>query len=309
MSSLSALLTVSGEAATQVRDPVAASELFTQGREMLKEGDLNKACGLFAESLRFDPAVGTILNLAECEQRRGHLALALYQWQQAINLAQATHDEREHFARERHDALKPKVPTLTVLLAPDAPDGTIVIREGLLLTAASLGRPLPVNPGEQHVTVKAPGHQEARITINLSEGQHKVITAQPGARVNSRPKPRVPKSTEPDDSTGTTWAYIFGGVGAAGIVAASISGVMLMHNKKTLDAHCDDQNRCDSTGLDAADSSKTLVPINTIAWAVGIAGLGAGAYLFVSSTPSGSTRPDAARWRTPGAYVQLNGIF
>ena len=310
--SLSALVVASNAAHAQGRDPAAATELFTQGREMLKNGDVDKACPLFAESLRLDPAVGTALNLAECEERRGQLTGALRAWQQAINLAEATNDERGEVARERFDALSPKVPRLTIVLTPDAPEGTKVLRENVELGEATFGRPLPVDPGKHVITITAPGRQDEHKTIVLGEGDDKTLTVSPGAPLEPDgppPKPPIVDAGVNDGSSQRTMAYVLGGVGAAGVLAAAVSGVMLMNSRKSVDDHCDDQNRCDREGLDAADKGKTLVPINTIAWAVGVAGLGAGAYFYFTAPPPDAASPNATGWRPSGAYVQVQGQF
>jgi hypothetical protein len=305
LAGLGAVVLAVGVAHAQGRDPVAATELFTQGREMLKTGDFDKACPLFAESLRLDPAVGTALNLAECEERRGHLASALRSWQQAINLAEATQDERGQVAQQRYDTLVSRVPHLTIVLAPGAPKGTTVLREEVVLGKAALGRPLPLDPGKHVITVRAPDHEDAVLTAILAEGETKTLTVAPGP-VTRRVAP-PPKPVEVvDGSSQRTLAYVLGGVGAAGILAATVTGVMLLDSRKTVNAHCDDADRCDQEGMDAADLGRTLVPINTIAWAVGVAGLGAGTYLYLSA-PSGSGPASGAR--PSGAYVQVGGSF
>lgn len=305
MASLGALMFASGFAHAQGRDPVAATELFTQGREMLKNGDLEKACPLFAESLRLDPAVGTALNLAECEERRGQLTSALRAWQQAINLAEANNDERGQVAQQRYDALLPTVPRLTIVLAPDSPGGTTVMREEVLLGSATLGRPLPVDPGRHVITVRAPKRKETRVTIVLDPGDARTVTVSPGPLLKPDPVRGPVIEVKDDGKSQRTLAYVLGGVGVAGIVAATVSGVMLLDSRKRVDEHCDDSNRCDQEGLDAADRGKLLVPINTVAWVVGVAGLGAGTYFYLSAPP-----PSVSTSATPsGAYLQLRGTF
>lgn len=303
LASLGALLFVPDVAHAQGRDPVAATELFTQGREMLKNGDLEKACPLFAESLRLDPAVGTAMNLAECEERRGQLTSALRAWQQAINLAEANNDERGQVAQQRYDALLPTVPRLTIVLAPNAPEGTTVMRKDVLLGSATLGRSLPVDPGTYVVTVTAPGRKDTRVTIVLDAGDTRTLTVSPGALRDPEPVRDPVVEVKDDGKTQRTLAYVLGGVGIAGIVAATVSGVMLIDTRKRVDEHCDDSNRCEQEGLDAADRGKILVPVNTIAWVVGVAGLGAGTYFYLSAPPPPSVGSPS------GAYLQLRGTF
>jgi hypothetical protein len=57
-------------------DSAAAEALFREGRDAAKHGDLETACADFAESQRLDPAPGTLLNLAECEEKLGRVASA-----------------------------------------------------------------------------------------------------------------------------------------------------------------------------------------------------------------------------------------
>jgi hypothetical protein len=58
------------------RDPAAAEALFQQGKAALDRGDLDVACGKLRESHRLDPAVGTLFNVADCEERRGKTGTA-----------------------------------------------------------------------------------------------------------------------------------------------------------------------------------------------------------------------------------------
>ena len=307
---LSASVLVCAEARSE-GDPVAATELFTQGRDLIKEGKIDRACPLFEESLRLDPKVGTALNLADCVERSGQLAMALHHWQQAINLAEATKDERGQVAQQRLDALSPRVPRLTVRLAPGAPADAEVYREKVRLGDAALGQALPVNPGEHVIIVKASGHEASRKVLRIAPGDRKDIVVDAGPLLGSTkpatPTPGEDTSANPSDRT---LAYVVGGVGAAGIVVAAVTGVMLLNKRKVVDDHCDDQNRCDADGLGAADDGKLLVPINTVAWAIGIGGLGAGTYLYLTASPGKPKAEGTSRaWAPTGGTVQVGGAF
>src|SRR5258708_2013252 len=64
-------------------DVNAADALFQSAKAAMDRGDLATACPRFAESQRLDPAVGTTLNLGECEARSGKLAAALAHYEEA----------------------------------------------------------------------------------------------------------------------------------------------------------------------------------------------------------------------------------
>lgn len=72
---VSAALSVSTTSLAQDETPAQVAEsLFREGRDAVKKGDYAVACPKFAESQRLDPANGTLLNLALCEEGWGRLA-------------------------------------------------------------------------------------------------------------------------------------------------------------------------------------------------------------------------------------------
>ena len=64
-------------AAAQAHDRAAGEALFQEGRRLMKTHDFAPACSKFEESLRLDPATGTLLNLADCEEQLGHTATCM----------------------------------------------------------------------------------------------------------------------------------------------------------------------------------------------------------------------------------------
>ena len=83
-----AILTSASRASAEGRDAACAEALFLKGKELLASGSVDEACSLFSESLRIDPATGTLMNLADCEERQGKFASA---WQRERG---NPHDER-----------------------------------------------------------------------------------------------------------------------------------------------------------------------------------------------------------------------
>src|SRR5580692_11189003 len=85
---------VSGsEARAESIDPAVADALFRKGREAAEKGDWATACPKFAESQRLDPAPGTLLNLADCEEHLGQLASAYEHFKTAVE-TMAPSDDR-----------------------------------------------------------------------------------------------------------------------------------------------------------------------------------------------------------------------
>lgn len=310
---------VASNAAADGKDPAAADALFREGREAMKRGDYAAACPRFAESQRLDPAGGTVLNLAECESKMGRLASAWQHYQEAADTLPAGDPRRDH-AKAQAAALDKRLPRLVVRLQPDAPAGTKVQRDGVEWSSVALGSALPVDPGRHVITVTSPGHADSRIEVILSEAERKELSVTAGAVLDTGDKrglgaqadaPAASTNATRADATsrgsgGRTWAYVAGGVGAAGLVVATISGLMLMSKNKTIDSHCDADKTCDDAGLDAASGAKGLVPINTVSWVVAVAGIGTGTYLFLTSGPS-----EKATTGTPttGLGLRWGGVF
>lgn len=88
------------------RDIAAAEAAFQGAKRAMAAGDFVKACGLFRESLRFDRASGTLLNLAQCEEKVGDRSSALQHYLAAeAEASKNGQRDRAAFARERAAAL------------------------------------------------------------------------------------------------------------------------------------------------------------------------------------------------------------
>jgi hypothetical protein len=96
-----------------------AEALFRRGRASAAAGDHASACVAFAESLRLEWAPGTLLNLADCEERTGQTARA---WADFVRLERAVPpaDARKDLAHQRAAALAPRLARMTVAFATDA---------------------------------------------------------------------------------------------------------------------------------------------------------------------------------------------
>src|SRR5262245_45677325 len=108
-------LSVSGIAAAQSErsDAAAAEALFREGRAAADAGNHEKACKKFAESNRLDPAPGTVFNLADCEEKLGHVATAWTLFREVTQKLPSS-DERHRIAMARATALEPRLPKLSI---------------------------------------------------------------------------------------------------------------------------------------------------------------------------------------------------
>src|SRR5579863_8518518 len=101
---LGLLFALERPAAAQGGGAATATTLFQEGREAAKKGDYATACAKMEESFRLDPAVGTLLNLADCQEHMGHPASAWQRFREAADKL-APSDDRLVAVKQRLAAL------------------------------------------------------------------------------------------------------------------------------------------------------------------------------------------------------------
>ncbi len=310
-------------ALADTRDPAAAAALFEAGRQAATRGDWATACPKFAESERLDPAPGTLLNLADCEEHLGHLASAWEAWHEALS-SLPPGDDRVGPVRKRAAALDARIPRLTVRLTADAPAGASVHRDALELAAASLGVPLPVDPGAHVVRVDAPGREPASTSVTLAEGESRVLEVSAGAAIAPEPPPAQPAPPPPAPPPPAaeappaapahpvlrTTGFVLGIAGLASLAAGGVTGALAFAQKSTVQGHCPQPRGCDQTGLDAAQSGHTYATVSDVTFIAGGALFAAGAALVLLNPAKASPATGWLFAPAPGgASVGWRGSF
>jgi hypothetical protein len=201
-------------------DPAAAQKLFEEAIELRGAGRWPEACRKFAASMKLDPSVGTLLNVAKCHEREGKLATALGEYERGRVMNRGTPDAVRKAAIEEHissemSALKPRVPMLAITVEPML-DGLEIMRGEHALPVEALGEELPVDPGDVVVRATAPSHQ-GQARIQLAEGDRKTIhvTLSEVERPADPPPDRPITPVTADDGGVPVWAWISGGIGLA----------------------------------------------------------------------------------------------
>ncbi|WP_437834202.1 hypothetical protein [Sorangium sp. So ce1153] len=313
-------------------DIAAAEELFNRGLADMQAGRYATGCKALAESERLDPQPGTLFTLAACEADWGRIATAVTRFGEYLALFErmtpaqrARQGERPELARQRREQLSPRVPRLALSLPPGAPAGTVVRRDGLVLGEAALGIPLPVDPGEHVLSIQAPGGPALEQSIKIAAGETRELTLAlkgtpaPGAPAPppASPTPAAPRAAPAPAPLGPdapaapagrrTAVYVVGGLGAAGLVLGGITGALVFGKKGLAAEHCGskigvrDPGVCDATGADAGSSAITMARVSTIAFGVGLAGLGAAAVLYVTEPKHPGVASSASqRWVSAG---------
>ena len=260
-----------------------AAALFKEGRAAMQRDAFAEACPKFAESAKLDPAPGTILNLALCQEALGRIGQALESFRIVIALLPPD-DERVPFAKEHAGALEPRVPRLTLLVPPEVPASAKVLCDGEEVAHADLGVADPIEPGSHEVTLRIPGERDARFPITLVEGERRTLMLRPRAAP-------IAQTTIPWRTVG----FVAGGVGVASLAASAITGALVLDKKATVDASCHGTAVCDTQeGVDAASAGGTLAAISTITFLAGAALAGAGVYLVLTRDDGAPAAPSGA---------------
>ena len=300
-------------------DPAAAAALFQEGREAAKRGDYLTACPKLGDSYRLDPAVGTLLNLADCNEHLGKLATAWQLFRQAAERL-TPDDDRMAAAQRRIAALAPRVPHLTIGVSKSAPAGTKVTRGGVDLGSGSLGAVLPIDPGRHVVVVTAPERSERRFDVEMAEGQSHHLMVEPGgllpqptsAALQGTPPVATASSSGKTGGIGTVRVIgiVVGSVGVAGLAVAIGTGLILPSKESAVLARCDADKRCDQEGYAAAQEGQTLAALNTTMWFAGGIVTGVGVALILAGGED--TKPSTAIQLNPlpgGAGASVLGRF
>lgn len=303
--SLCAVLTV----APQVRaagdsegGAAAAESLFQEGRKLAESKRYGDACPKFAASYKIAPAIGTLLNLADCYEKNGQLASAWARFHEAIAFAQRLgRADREQTARDRADKLERRLIKLSIVSASNAID---VKLDGNPIDPAVLGTPIPVDPGKHTIEASAKGKKPFSATIEVSDKSRSPSIEIPA--LEDEPKDsKAPKESkdpgvieppsEPTSgwSTQKTLGLITAGAGVLGLGVGGYFGLKTQSTWKEAQTYCDGLT-CDQEGVDLASQAKSTGNLSTIGFVAGGALLLGGAVLFFTA-PSGKSTGRAPR--------------
>jgi hypothetical protein len=293
----------------------AADALFDSARANMTKGAFAEACEQFRASDKLDPAVGTELNLADCEERRGRFASA---WElfRTVSEKLPDNDERAPMAHERARALQPRVPKLTLTLAAGAPKNSTLRDGDVDLGSAAFGVALPMDPGTHDFVVSAFGFEPRTFQVRLAEGDTQAVTVSPGAALHTSASSSAPIPRENDEngekrpknhgSDTRTLGFALAGVGVTGVGVGAVAGLLMLGEKHTVTDECNPDKSCSSTGVSAAKSARTLEMVSNVGWIVGAAALGAGAYFIFSAAPSKPSTTLALSSTAVGGQLSLS---
>jgi hypothetical protein len=307
---LAALLTVGFAQAQQPVPPPPpgldageqeAQQLFLDGREAVKKGDLVQAAAKFQRSFEIRPTPGTLLNLASVEEQTGKLVRSLQHFEAALKLL-PENDERRPVATEGADRVRPRIPSLRIDRAAGAPADMTIRLDGAPVAASTLGAYQPMDPATYSVSTSAPGHEDRRYEVKLNESMHTTVAVEPGKELDKvRAAPVVTMATAGRPTVVQAVGIGALGVGLTGLAIGAVTGVLALVKKGDAASACPVATSCTSTiGLDAASTGKTLAGVSTASFVVGLAGVVSGVALVIGGRERPAPTATLAPWVLPG---------
>jgi len=324
---LSAIVTTSTITfADTISDAAAAEALFEGAKSLMRQGRYDEACPKLVESQRLDAGIGTLLALGLCYEKSGKTASAWATYREVVAAAQQAHQtDRKRIAQEHANLLSKRLAYLTVIVpqADGALASFVVERDGVVLTGASFGVAVPVNPGEHILIAKADGKKPAQVRVVVEEAARvsaelplledepaPALAAEPQAESTKEERGQRSAPVTPDSrSNGTThsapWkavGYAIGGVGVLGVGLGVAFGLTASSAKERAD--CDAAGFCDPDELATARHHATVA---TVGFAVGGA-LIAGGLGLVLLSPN-SSRPSTPSVALRGTSLVIAGAW
>jgi len=293
------------------QDSATARALFDEGRALAKDGKYAAACPKFEESSRIEPGIGTSYNLADCYEHVGRTASAWSVFLEAASKARlAGQVDREKAARDRADALAPKLARLTVVVPAQARvPGLEVRRDGSLLGEPMWGQALPVDPGKHTVRVSAPGYRPWSSEFEGSPEKSQSVSVPPLIKItdsSSGPTADADATSPPSGNSQRTAGLVVAGVGVVGVAVGSVFGLKARSKWNDAQSHCE-ARLCDDAGVSLTSDAKTAATLSTIGFGVGMVGLVTGAVLWLSA-PSKSKDPVGSIGLAPLAGPAATGL-
>ena len=290
----------------------SAERLFGEGLKLAHSGDCVRARDKFTESYAADPAPGTLINWALCEEKLGRSATALELLRLADHALPQNHPKRAGMVKHM-DALAKRAPILRLRMTSALPPGATVLMDGAMLDPNLLAQGALGDPGPHVIEMRAPGREDRRYEVTLSEGTTLEVTVEPGPPRTASPgggSPNAAQAGNEPSSSSTTLGWALAGGGLTAIGVGAVTGLLASSKWSEVQANCNVADKtCNDAGIQASNAGDTLSTVSTVAFITGGASLAVGGYLLLTKRNA----PASARLSTavgPAMMgVRLGGEF
>lgn len=273
-----------------------AKDLFARGRELRSANDCGSAAPLFRKAWTIYPqGLGSLRNLAECEEQLGHFASARRSW---LDLRRALitapndpkYDGWDKDSEEAAARLKQKVASFVVDVYVRGPQGEELANDrsgveifvnGESAGTTLVGTPLERDPGSYLIRAQRVDAPPVEQTVILAAGDNPHVTI----RLERKPPPPG-GSASASSSNLKTVGWIALGVGGASLVASGITFLVRQSARSELDEKCGanaETGPCPTSLEGTIDTGKLMSVLSPVFLGIGVVGVGGGLALILTS--------------------------
>jgi len=243
-------------------DAAAADALFQQAKALTDKQQWAEACPKFEASYRLDKTLGTLLNLADCEEHVDRIAAAWAHWGEAVELAEKAGDKRAEYAGKRRAAIKDRVPKIQLDVSAGK-SALAVLRDGVRIDPAAYGVPLPSDPGSHTITVRRGDETLVEKKIDARERETAALKLDLEAIERAAPPPASSVRRK------AGWGVLGSGVGLVALAGGLEIGALVTKSRTGAAGACV-QGLCTPTGFGTVNRARALA--NAGQW-IGIGGI------------------------------------
>jgi hypothetical protein len=187
--------------ADSVADKANARTLATEGIDLYNEGRYPEALDRLQRAQQLFDAPIHLLYMARAQTKLGQLVEATETYRRLIRVelsadTPAAVREAVESADAELDGVDARVAAVRIEVVPPAETGLTLRIDGQPVSAAVVGVDRPLNPGRHHFEAELPDGRHAATSLEVSEGQRRVVRLEFEAAVGVRDVP-TPVAAEP----------------------------------------------------------------------------------------------------------------
>ena len=287
-----------------------ARRLMEQGRERLAQHDNRGALEAFkaADEIMHVPTTG--LMVANEQVALGMLVEARETLARVLHTPAAP-GEPEAFQRARASAeqlnqsVEGRIPSLRIDVRGASTAAEVTV-DDITVSPAVLKFPYRLNPGH-HVVVAKTARGRASRETDVREGETQDVVLQ--ISESAAPPPPGPVAPAPAaESRGPNTLAIVGfGVAGAGVIAGTITGLLMFSKKSALEDGCTN-GQCPPSSHSDYTAAYTMATISTVSFIVAGVGAGVGIYGLLTRRAAPSTSSGSAFRVEPWASASAGGL-
>ena len=310
---LAALLLIPAVALAQSKaDRDAARAHAIAGKKLFEAGKLDDSIDRFQKAEAIIHAPPHLLYIARVLDKQGKVLAARDTYAELVaEPVDATTPRAFKRAvdegKSELPAVQARVPKLTVRVAgPEARAVTLTI-DG---AAAEVGQAQELETGEHAVAADADGWTGASQRVSLKVSDAKEVTLTLGAAIMA-----PPHADEPDESASSELPILpiaIAGVGVAGLVVGTVTGVIALNKAHELKTICEGLDPCPSENEKLKKSAEKYATVSTVTLVVGGVLVAGGTTWLLIELLGGSEANEADAWMRPQlgpGYLGVEGSF